>query len=42
MTASERIYHMMLIWAYNNARKLGMSATEEAFDVGNFVKRVMG
>jgi len=42
MTTRERIYHMMLIWAYTNARQLGMSATdatEEAFEVGDFIKR---
>lgn len=34
MTAAERIYHLMLHWAYRNARMLGYTAAEatvEAF-----------
>jgi hypothetical protein len=43
LTARERIYQRMLLWAYTRARELGMTAveaTEEAFQVAEFVKRL--
>lgn len=44
MTAQEQIRSKILLWAYTNARQLGMTATEateEAFEVADFVKQVM-
>jgi len=44
LTIRDRIKSKILLWAYTNARQLGYTATEateEAFEVADFVKWVM-